>query len=58
MKKKNLKSLKLNKKAVSNFKQEVFGGEYPATTKDEAKSCGGTCYDLSQFFTQCFLQCW
>lgn len=43
MKKKNLKSLALNKKAVSNFKYEIFGGEYPATTKHEAKSCGGGC---------------
>lgn len=61
MKKKNLKSLKLNKKSISNFKS-VHGGEWP----DTAKYCGSnaaTCYftcgdcDFPTINDSCFSWC-
>ncbi|MGH1386047.1 hypothetical protein [Kordia sp.] len=53
MKKRNLKSLKLNKKPISNLK-----GGRPLAQTNEAPSCGGGCVSGFDIQTVCYVECW
>lgn len=46
MKKKNLKSLKLNKKTISILEKEVYGGAAPTTSKKINNSDTMSCHSI------------
>ena len=63
MKKKNLKSLNLNKKSISSFEnKKIYAGEYPGVT--EAECVVTTIYIVMSYITNCngdpsdSLSCW